>query len=990
MSPPPDSLHPLLNALVNAVSNTTELRDASTAQLTAWATTPGYYASLAEVIANRDLELGPASDNIRLQAVIQLRSGVDKYWRKSAANAIALPEKQAIRPRLLALVDEPNRKLARNVADCIAKIARLDYGIDWDELPTSLLASLQAGLSHTTPTSARLVLHRTLLFIHRTIKSLSSNRLLKGRVLMSQISAILFPTLKDLQERMLQLAIEKLRGTGLEGVEEESELELSLLAFKCLSKLMVYGFKDPSLDPSAQNFFTMTLTTFDILLTLRTSLLQVAPQTSPNNPNLIALTKHVTAFGKLYSALFNHDAAAFVRLGGTQKIIEMYWNVLQGAAVNVGLLISDEVNSVYPEKFVVKSLLLLSATMGDWASKSPIDIPETFVAQFVELIVTKLLPLRPVDLEKWTEEPEEWMNEEEMERWEFELRPCAEHVLKNLLSQYSEEIGPLMADMLRRTREPQDTAGLLLKEGVYCAFGRSASQLGGAIDFDKWLETDLVPEAAGTDSNYRIIRRRVAWLVGNWVGEDISPETRLKIYQLLVHLLGRNPSTDTAIRLTAASSLAKCDTWDFDKDSFLPFLQSAVEETVQLLGEVELPDSQMRLNGTLGVIIDRVGENILPYAGPLAVVLAGMWEAATESHQFQATVLVTLTKLCQALSEHSQGLHAQACPVIQISADPSLPSHVYLEEDGLELWQILMRRSSVITPEMYSLLPLLVSLLSRGTDTLPRVLKILESYLLLDGPRVLQLCATELFIGIEGLLGELKLEAVKYILHAVDTVLQAAPIATWAAALEGSGTMVKLVNPLNPAENALIVSRYLCTLSRIVIAGPETFHQLVEATAARMQVTSDDVLDIILYQYLDKIDNMSQAAHRKLTALALAYLLPTTRPLILTRLGELLSIWSSVMSETQENETGDAELYEDEYQETDYDFAETLETTRRQGLSALDPVHSQKMSTVLRQKLAEAEALNGGPAEFSAKWLSRVDPEVVAELLKRLDGSLVG
>jgi hypothetical protein len=110
--------------------------------------------------------------------------------------------------------------------------------------------------------------------------------------------------------------------------------------------------------------------------------------------------------------------------------------------------------------------------------------------------------------------------------------------------------------------------------------------------------------------SYRIIRRRIAWLVGNWVGEDLPQATRTKIYSLLIHLISRNDSTDTAIRLTAARSLAKCDTWDFDQESFVPFLPAAIEEIVSLLGEVTLADSQMRLNVTLGVVIDRVGIHV--------------------------------------------------------------------------------------------------------------------------------------------------------------------------------------------------------------------------------------------------------------------------------------------------------------------------------------------------------------------------------------------
>lgn len=95
-----------------------------------------------------------------------------------------------------------------------------------------------------------------------------------------------------------------------------------------------------------------------------------------------------------------------------------------------------------------------------------------------------------------------------------------------------------------------------------------------------------------------------------------------KIYTLLLHLLSQNASTDTAIRLTAARSLSKCgDTWDFDAKLFLPFLPGAVGEIVQLLGAVALPDSRMRLNQTLGVIIDRVQDEVSSrgFAGQLAV-----------------------------------------------------------------------------------------------------------------------------------------------------------------------------------------------------------------------------------------------------------------------------------------------------------------------------------------------------------------------------------
>ena len=59
--------------------------------------------------------------------------------------------------------------------------------------------------------------------------------------------------------------------------------------------------------------------------------------------------------------------------------------------------------------------------------------------------------------------------------------------------------------------------------------------------------------------------------------------------------------------------------------------------------------------------------------------------------------------------------------------------------------------------------------------------------------------------------------------------------------------------------------------------------------------------DAILHQH----DNMAQPSQRKLTALALASLLPSQRPIVLECLPEVVSLWSSVLAETEENESGE-------------------------------------------------------------------------------------
>lgn len=48
----------------------------------------------------------------------------------------------------------------------------------------------------------------------------------------------------------------------------------------------------------------------------------------------------------------------------------------------------------------------------------------------------------------------------------------------------------------------------------------------------------------------------------------------------------------------------------------------------------------------------------------------------------------------------------------------------------------------------------------------------------------------------------------------------------------------------------------LCTLSRIVLAGPETFYQLVLATAARSGTPEDQILSILLDSLVEKVRHL--------------------------------------------------------------------------------------------------------------------------------------
>lgn len=87
---------------------------------------------------------------VRYLSIIQLKNGIDKYWRKTASkyawdlenylgyqlinssSAIKLEEKLRIKTRALETgVIEPDRHLALHNALMIAKIMRYEFPLDW-------------------------------------------------------------------------------------------------------------------------------------------------------------------------------------------------------------------------------------------------------------------------------------------------------------------------------------------------------------------------------------------------------------------------------------------------------------------------------------------------------------------------------------------------------------------------------------------------------------------------------------------------------------------------------------------------------------------------------------------------------------------------------------------------------------------------------------------------------------------------------------------
>jgi hypothetical protein len=170
---------------------------------------------------------------------------------------------------------------------------------------------------------------------------------------------------------------------------------------------------------------------------------------------------------------------------------------------------------------------------------------------------------------------------------------------------------------------------LLFKDAIYCSIGLGANELFETLDFNNLLVNRLVPEASNKEPRYgsnssslvdasnmflhsnsfKILRRRIAWMIGHWIGVKIDKQYRNYVYQVMLQLLA--PEEDMVVRLVAANNLRNCvDDWDFETEDFVPYIEPSILLLTALLKDVEEFDSRMRILNCLNIVIDRVESRV--------------------------------------------------------------------------------------------------------------------------------------------------------------------------------------------------------------------------------------------------------------------------------------------------------------------------------------------------------------------------------------------
>jgi hypothetical protein len=481
------------------------------------------------------------------------------------------------------------------------------------------------------------------------IKELSTARIQRTRHNLQSASPEIFQLLGGIYvDKINQWGAILDQGGASEGELLET-LELSLVSLKVLRRLIIAGFEHPSRSHEVQGFWELTHSHFSKFHSLVDG--------SANLPEPIhrAIEKHLLQMSKLHVEMAKTHPASFALLPDSISLVKSYWSLVVKLGEkydSLGAEGEDEGKSL-TEKIGLRALLLIRACAKmafnpaqTFKYQTPEDkeerkqsvqlvktqlFTEEFVVNVMELLVTQFFRFRKIDFQDWEEEPEDWekREEENADAWEFSIRSCSEKLFLDLVIHFKDLLIPRLLTVFYTFASKllmgyitcatltfiligTDNHNVLLKDSLYSAIGLAAASLEHHLDFNAFLEHTMIAEVQSQEPEYKLLRRRVALVLGQWVPVKAGELNMNAIYQIFQHLLGKHdPLNDLVVRITAGRQLRSVlDSYEFSPNAFMSFAPTILESLMSLVQEVESSDTKMGLLETVRVVVVKMEDQV--------------------------------------------------------------------------------------------------------------------------------------------------------------------------------------------------------------------------------------------------------------------------------------------------------------------------------------------------------------------------------------------
>lgn len=965
---------------------------------------------------------------MRFLAVIQLKNGIDKYWRLYAQvkNGIKPEEKSVIRSRLFqGTLDEPERNLALHNALVVAKVVRIDYPADWPDALTSIIAILRSSKDGNPGQ-----LHGALEILLRVTKELGTARLRRSQTALHSVTPEIVYVLGEIYSQRSALWASFLAGGPVLEADASLAMQNSLIALKILRRLIVLGYERPHTDKSVQQFWTLSQNQFGQLLVFVDS----DSSSPPAYQEIVG--KHLLQFTKLHIDVAEQHPASFTILPNSLSLVHAYWNLVsrfaevfdKSGGIRQGTAdpgtAKAKVEGPLQERLALRGLLLLRACVKmafQPAQTFKYRTPETkaeqeqarsiikkelfkddFVIPIANAIITHLFVFRRSDLEAWEEDPEDWEQQEQNEgnAYQWEVRPCAEKLFLDLLTNFMDLIVPPLLSYFETAQSPH--ADIATKEAVYTAMGLASAHVCDKFDFNVVLRSSVVNDAQQQGGLYKVLRRRIAILISQWAPVKLTDDSRPVVYQIFQHFLRPSDETnDLVVRITAARQLRWiADELGFSADAFLPYAADVLTQLTQLTQLVAADETKLAILESIRILVTRMDEHVSQFGDQLMEALPGIWQGSgPEEYMIKQAVIAIFSAMVMSMGSESQRYQGLMIPLLSEAARPGSDLHVHLIDESLELWNsILMQSTPPLAPEVVGLAELALPLLEYQSETALEALNAIEAYLLLaPGAMLEDRLRRPTLNALAGTLDSKSREQVRlgtvcveYLIRTVAELGGSDGISIITQDMVETGFMNKIMTNLRDAWeahqttgpnrrvsklNTVTEGDYLAILARLALAEPNQFVQMLTTFGSL-----DDVWGWLSSEWFSHGLNMDHLERQKLYLLGLTRLLELPSPmdrLVLEKLQDFFDMWASVISELQGGVAcGSDTLIWDGASSAEFDCPKL--TAARQ-MSSKDPVHSVHALGFLTPRLQGLVARAGGEAAFEQQWMINVDKDVLAK-----------
>ncbi|KAM3325771.1 importin-11 isoform X1 [Capsicum chacoense] len=993
----------MYSLLTNSLSREQSVRKPAETALAQSENRPGFCSCLMEVITAKDLV---SQVDVRLMASVYFKNSINRYWRNKRDSAgISNEEKLHLRQKLLSHLREENYQISLTLSVIFSKIARIDYPKEWPELFSFLAQQLQS--------TDILVSHRIFMILYRTLKELSTKRLTSDQRTFAEICKQFFDYSWHLWQTDVQTILHGFSALAQTFGRSAAELhhddlyltcERWFLCSKIIRQLIISGF--PS-DARTLQEVRHVKEVAPVLLNAIQSLLPYYSSMQDRQPKFWDLLKRAcTKLMKILVAIQQRHPYSF----GDKCVLPLVMEFC------LSKILDPEPHLMSFEQFMIQCMVMVKTILEGKEYKTNLTgrvVDEnrvTFeqmkqnISSTVAGLLTSLLPTNRVvllcnvlirryfvltasDMEEWYQNPETFYHEQDSVLWSEKQRPCAEALYIVLFENYSQLLGPVVVSILQEAMSGcpsavnEITPALLLKDAAYGAAAYIYYELSNYLSFKDWFNGALSLELTNDHPNMRIIHRKVALILGQWVSE-IKDDTRRAVYCALIRLLQDN---DLCVRLTACRSLYfHIEDATFNENEFLDLLPVCWDLCFKVVDEVQEFDSKVQVLNTISVLIARVTE-VTPYANKLMLFFQKAWEESSGESILQIQLLTALKNFVVALGYQSPKSYGMLLPILRSGINKTSPDE--LLEDCMQLWEATLINAPSMVPELLGYFPCLVEILERSFDHLKVATNIIEDYVILGGREFLSLHASSVAKLLDLVVGNVNDRGLLSVIPVIDILVQCFPMEV--PQLLSSSLQKLIITCLTEGDDrdpskAAVKASSSALLARILVMNTNYLAQLTSDPSlfTHLQKSGfpgeENILLCLVDVWLEKVDSVT-SFQRKTIGLALSIILTLRLPQVLDKLDQIMSVCTSVIL------GGNEDLSEEECSSDSVSSSKPhvpSKELRRRQMKLSDPINQISLENSVRDNLQTCSALHSGES-FNAA-IGRLHPAVLDQLKQAL------